>query len=146
MDLELGRARSPGPPDAAAEAAAAVILLDTNAVLFLLANHARARPLARHAGRLIFSPVTLLELQLLHEVGRGRFLTRIPLAAAMSDPRWNVDDPPFAGVVTHAIALGWTRDPFDRLIAAHALYRGWRLATSDAVLLQNLPPRATLSL
>jgi predicted nucleic acid-binding protein len=146
MDLELGRAWSPGPPRPTAEAATAVILLDTNAVLFLLGNHVRARPLARHAGRLIFSPMTLLELQFLHEVGRGRFLTRTPLAAVMSDPRWNVDDPPLAGVMTHAITLGWTRDPFDRLIAAHALYRGWRLATSDAVLLDNLPPRATLSL
>jgi PIN domain nuclease of toxin-antitoxin system len=39
---------------------------------------------------------------------------------------------------TKALELGWTRDPFDRLLVAHARLRGWRLATGDARLLEQL--------
>lgn len=123
-----------------------MILLDTRAVLFLSAGHRRARPLARHSGRLYFTPFALLELRFLEEVGRGSFTTASPMEAVKADPCWSVDDPPVDGVVARAIELGWTRDPFDRLITGHALYRGWRLATSDSMILANLPERATLPL
>ena len=49
-------------------------------------------------------------------------------------------------VVRHALDLPWTRDPFDRLIAAQAVYRGWRLATSDGTVIDNLPSHLTLPL
>jgi len=123
-----------------------MILLDTNAVLFLLANNRRARALLPHVGRLYFSPVALLELQFLQEVGRGAFTTRAPATMARSDPRWTVDDPPLDGVIARALSLGWTRDPFDRLIAAHALHRRWRLATSDVTMLRHMPTGTTLAL
>jgi len=45
-----------------------------------------------------------------------------------------------------ALDLSWTRDPFDRLIAAHARLRGWRLATADETLLNGLGPRHTIQL
>jgi PIN domain nuclease of toxin-antitoxin system len=123
-----------------------VILLDTSAVLFLTTAHRRARALHDHHGRLYFSPFVVLELAFLQEVGRGSFMTPSPMAAVKRDPRWHVDDPPVDGIVSHAVGLSWTRDPFDRLIAAHALYRGWRLATSDSTILRNLPASATLPL
>jgi hypothetical protein len=55
------------------------------------------------------------------------------------DPRWSLDEPPLDALVTHAVALSWTRDPFDRLLCAHALLRGWRLAGSDRAILEHLP-------
>lgn len=124
----------------------AMILLDTNAVLFLLAAHPRAAPLRAHAGRLRFSPVVLMEMQFLQEIGRGKFTTDNPVDAVARDARWEVDDPPLAAVVRHTLDLRWTRDPFDRLVAAHALFRNWRLATSDRSLLDNLPTHLTLPL
>jgi predicted nucleic acid-binding protein len=123
-----------------------VILLDTNAVVFMNRRDPRTRALDRHAGTLRFSPVVLLELQLLQECGRGRYRTKDPARAAREDPRWTYDDPPLAAVVECALDLSWTRDPFDRLIAAHALVRGWRLATSDATILRHLPSSTTLEL
>ena len=123
-----------------------MILLDTSAVLFLLAGHRRARALRPHAGRLRFTPVALLELQFLQEVGRGIFTTDRPADAVAQDPRWTVDDPPLSSVIRHALELTWTRDPFDRLIAAHAVYRGWRLATSDGAMIDNLPAHLALPL
>ena len=126
--------------------AAALILLDTNAVLFLVTGHRRAKALARHAGRLYFTSFAMLEMQFLQEAGRGAFTSSPPADAVHEDPRWTVDDPPLEGVVRRAMALIWTRDPFDCLITAHALYRGWRLATSDSNILRNLPESSTLSL
>jgi PIN domain nuclease of toxin-antitoxin system len=38
-----------------------------------------------------------------------------------------------------AAGISWTRDPFDRLIAAHATATGEVLVTSDEVMLRNLP-------
>lgn len=43
----------------------------------------------------------------------------------------NVCGIPFADVVGAATDLGWTRDPFDRLICAQALAEGQRLLTKD---------------
>ncbi len=34
-------------------------------------------------------------------------------------------------LVTHALPLAWTRDPFDRLLAAHSAARRTPLATLD---------------
>lgn len=137
---------SDAPADEASIQASAMILLDTNAVLFVLAGHRRARPLKPYAGRLRFTPVALLELQFLQDLGRGVFTTERPADAVAEDPRWIVDDPPLSSVIRHALDLTWTRDPFDRLIAAHAVCRGWRLATSDGAMLGNLPSHLTLPL
>jgi predicted nucleic acid-binding protein len=123
-----------------------VILLDTNAVIFMTRRDRRARILARYAGALRFSPVVLLELRVLEECGRGRIRSRHPVLAAREDPRWTCDDPPLAAVAERALELSWTRDPFDRFIAAHALVRRWRLATSDSTMLEHLPASATLEL
>lgn len=149
MELEGARPGA-GTADGAVAASAIpprpMILLDTNAVLYLIHGHRRARGLSRHAGHLGFSPFALLELAFLREAGRGRFTSADPLEAVMADPRWTVDDPPTLAVVRYALGLRWTRDPFDRLLAAHALFRGWRIATSDATMLSNMPASATLEL
>lgn len=123
-----------------------MILLDTSAVLFLLTNDRRARRLESHLGGLAFSPVSLLELHFLQESGRGAFTAEDPARAVREDPRWTVDDPPLEEIVLRALPLVWTRDPFDRLLVGHALYRRWRLATSDSILLRNLPSSATFAL
>jgi PIN domain nuclease of toxin-antitoxin system len=57
-----------------------------------------------------------------------------------------VDDPPAAAWFDTAVGMGWTRDPFDRLLAAHAVLRGWRLATVDGGLALRLGKSRTLLL
>ncbi len=121
-----------------------MILLDTNAVIWLDQDHRRARPLAR-AGRLYLSPASLLELQFLHEVGRLQ-LPDAGVDAIAHDDRWALDDPPAASWFLLAADLTWTRDPFDRLLVAHAKLRGWKLATGDDRLLERLGPRERLTL
>ena len=123
-----------------------MILLDTNAILYLATGHRRARPLVAFAGRLRASPVSLFELQMLSELDKLRWRRPDIRRAFDDDPRWVVDDPTIASLVGQALTLGWTRDPFDRLLVAHARLRGFRLATSDTVILERLDPRDVLEL
>jgi PIN domain nuclease of toxin-antitoxin system len=82
-----------------------------------------------------------LELQFLLEAGRIR-LRGISAASDLVDRgRWLLDDPPAAARFETALDLAWTRDPFDRLLVAHARLRGWRLATGDTELIERLPDR-----
>jgi PIN domain nuclease of toxin-antitoxin system len=123
-----------------------VILLDTNALLWLERGHPRSRPLLRSPGRLYASPASLLEIQVLLEAGRIRLRSAAGVARLAADDRWLVDDPPAAAWFGRALELGWTRDPFDRLLAAHARLRGWRLATGDGELAERLGEASSLLL
>lgn len=137
MDVGVGRR---GPP-LHGTAEAALILLDTNALLWLHRGHPRSHPLTRSAGPLYASPATLLELQLLIEVGRLRLKPRTGVTDLVDDERWLVDDPPAATWFQGALTAGWTRDPFDRLLVAHAQLRGWRIASGDAAILKHCAGR-----
>lgn len=129
-----------------AKASASVILLDTNAVLWLDRGHPRSRPLARFAGRVYISPASVLELQLLAEAGRVRLRKGAAAATLARDSRWLLDSPPSAAWFEEACAASWARDPFDRLLVAHARHRGWRLATGDGALLARLGARGAIEL
>ncbi len=122
-----------------------MILLDTNAVIWLLQGHRRVRPLLR-LPRLYISPASILELQMLVESGRGRPLAGNAIADIAQDPRWLQDEPPSGDWFDRSMDLAWTRDPFDRLIVAHARVRGWKLATGDTRLSEHLSPRELLVL
>jgi PIN domain nuclease of toxin-antitoxin system len=122
-----------------------VILLDTNAVIWLVQRHPRARRLEK-LPRLFLSPVTLLEAQFLEEAGRLRGRDGRAAEMLAHDPRWRLDDPSTVKLFDAATELTWTRDPFDRLIAAHAQLRGWKLATGDVRLIETLPASDVLAL
>ena len=122
-----------------------MILLDTNALIWLEQGHARGRALLRADRQLYVSPASMLELQFLIEAGRIR-LREGTLEQLAEDDRWLVDDPPAAAWFSRAIDLSWTRDPFDRLLVAHARYRGWRLATADTSILKRLKASERLEL
>jgi PIN domain nuclease of toxin-antitoxin system len=117
-----------------------MILLDTNALLWLAHRDRRSRPLERHVGQLYMSPASLLEIQVLIETGRIRLRsTATTVREFADDERWMLDDPSSADWFERALDVRWTRDPFDRLLVAHAGLRGWRLAITDADLLARVP-------
>jgi PIN domain nuclease of toxin-antitoxin system len=132
LDGQGAAVRAPRP--------ALVILLDTNALIWLEQGHARARGLKAGGKRLYISPVSLLELQFLLESGRLRLRSGGVSDLVRRGP-WLLDDPPATAWFDAALDLSWTRDPFDRLLVAHAQLRGWRLATGDTDLLERLPER-----
>jgi PIN domain nuclease of toxin-antitoxin system len=115
-----------------------VILLDTNAVLWIDRGHPRANVL-RRSSALYVSPATILELQFLIEAGKIQ-LRSGSVESFVDDDRWIVDDPPAIDWFQRSCDLSWARDPFDRLIVAHALLRRWRIATADGSILECLGP------
>lgn len=112
-----------------------LIHLDTHVVCWLYAGRVELlSPVARDAidrEALAVSPMVGLELQYLREIGR---ITRGPghiLGVLLRDLGLTVSDLPFAAVAARAQAFAWTRDPFDRLIAAEASVARARLLTRD---------------
>ena len=83
------------------------------------------------------SPVSLLEIQFLAEVGRLDVVQPDLGKAVASDPRFVVDEVPLVALVEKAIPLSWTRDPFDRLLAAHSDARRVPLCSLDRRIRKN---------
>jgi len=116
-----------------------MILLDTNALIWLDQHHARTRRLLKSPEPLAVSPATILELHFLIEVGRLRLRTG-SVRALVDDERWIVDEAPSVQWFEGASEDNWTHDPFDRLIVAHARLRRWKVATADRAMLEHLRP------
>ena len=77
------------------------------------------------------SPVSFLEIQFLSEIGRLDVQNPEFTEAVMNDPRFIVDEVPLVPLVRQSLPLSWTRDPFDRLLAAHSAARRVPLLTTD---------------
>lgn len=120
-----------------------MIHLDTHIVAWLYAKVDRERIPATVRARiasdtLAISPMVMLELGLLHEIGRltdppERILDELARAIGVRTDRSS-----FADVAAAAVALTFTRDPFDRLIGAQAIIAGASLVTADRLLLEHL--------
>jgi PIN domain nuclease of toxin-antitoxin system len=82
------------------------------------------------------SPIALLEIQFLSELGKVDLKPGFH-DAVRSDARFELDDPPSASLVERAIPLSWTRDPFDRLLAAHSEVRRSPMISVDEDMLEN---------
>lgn len=83
---------------------------------------------------LLLSPMVMLELQYLFEIGRltvppGTIIGTIQRAA-----RLRICDLPFEDVARAAMRETWTRDPFDRVIVAQARLREIPLITKDRMI------------
>lgn len=114
---------------------ASLIYLDTHVVAWLYAGQAERIPLAArkavNESELLVSPMVLVELQYLIEIGRFTDPVEQVLAVLARDLGLKVCDLPFAEVARRAFELSWTRDPFDRLIVSQASLREAPLVTKD---------------
>lgn len=86
-----------------------------------------------------FSPIVELELAYLFEVGRVSAPPSAPLSALGRSVGLAVAEVPVGELVGAALDLTWTRNPFDRLIAAHAIVADAPLVTADRTMLEHLP-------
>jgi PIN domain nuclease of toxin-antitoxin system len=85
------------------------------------------------------SPIVELELTYLHEVGRVTEPAAVALAALRKTIGLQIADASLAAMAQAATDLTWTRDPFDRMIAAQAVVADAPLVTADGAILDNLP-------
>ena len=91
------------------------------------------------SSRPFVSPIVELELAYLYEVGRVTEPAAAPLSALRKTIGLQVSDVSAAKLVQAATGLTWTRDPFDRLIAAQAIVADAPLVTADRTILDNFP-------
>ena len=117
-----------------------MIYLDTHVVVWLYAGLADklgsvARELLVGSDPYV-SPIVLLELQYLFEIQR----VKVDSATIRHDLAHRIGlricEKPFAAVVARACDTAWTRDPFDRLIVAHAALDDTILLSKDETILQ----------
>lgn len=105
-----------------------IAYLDTNVAAWLAAG--KLRKLSKEAervirvARLLISPMVLLELEYLYDLGRSQLRSREVQRKLHSELALQVCDLRFATVVGAAIDEGWTTDPFDRIIVANAKANG----------------------
>jgi PIN domain nuclease of toxin-antitoxin system len=126
-----------------------VIHLDTHVVVWLVAGLVDKVPPAVldriERDDVAISPMVRLELTYLHEINRLRhgadeIIARLRRAtAAVEDPT------PFGDVAAVAATVTWTRDPFDRLIAAQAVAARCHLATADRSIRGAVPEHTVWS-
>ena len=118
-----------------------MIYLDTHVVVWLYVDKGRrlsvsARRLIEESQSILISPMVLLELDFLYEINRLSCGAG-PVFSYLHE-RINLETckKPFFSIVAEASKQSWTRDPFDRLITAHAALDGNTLITKD-VTIQN---------
>lgn len=120
-----------------------MIMLDTHIAVALYEG--RTGGLGPAATRAIdrdvvtISPAVLLEIELLHEIRRLREGAKKVAARLAEDLSIKVATERFADVALEALSFGFTRDPFDRLIVAHAALANATLITLDTTLRYHYP-------
>lgn len=117
--------------------------LDTHAAIFLWEGRAElfgsgSREILREAS-LFVSPVVRLELQFLKEVGKLKVEPDQILGSLGSDLGVAMTSDSLEALVTHAMPISWTRDPFDRMLVATALLHQAPLVTRDGRIQENFP-------
>jgi len=113
----------------------ALIYLDTHVVAWLYAGRvdllsARATQLV-NVEELKISPAVVLELEYLRETRRMAVGGNTVVQGLTAQLGLQVCDLPFPAIIESALGQRWTRDPFDRIIAAQAALAGSTLLTKD---------------
>lgn len=121
-----------------------IAYFDTHALV--RAALGRSRLLGREASRLIeraellLSPMVLVELEYLYEIGRLKLRARDVRAKVEQELGVKVCELPFAAVASAAIDETWTRDVFDRMIVAQARANGMAaLISLDEKIAEHYP-------
>lgn len=121
----------------------ATVMLDTHIAVALYQGKTGGlgRPALAAIDRdpLCYSPAVLLELELLHEIGRLKHGAAVIARYLADQLAINCAGERFVDVATQALPLAYTRDPFDRLIVAHAELLRAPLITLDENLRKHYP-------
>jgi PIN domain nuclease of toxin-antitoxin system len=119
-----------------------MIFLDTHVVVWLYQG--RTDLLSKRAGKIIeqdddiyISPIVLLELQYLFEIGKTIKPAKEVIEALVEDIGLEMAEDSFAGVIEQSLSENWTRDPFDRIIVAHARKNTALLISKDRLILEH---------
>lgn len=118
-----------------------MIMFDTNILVFLSRKNLKifnksTLEIIENSDCFI-SPMVILELQYLNEVGRFTATPEFLIDTMSAEIGLKIDEVDFQKVVEEGVSIDWTRDPFDRLIVANAKFRKCKLVTKDQRILDN---------
>jgi PIN domain nuclease of toxin-antitoxin system len=120
-----------------------IVHLDTNVLIWLyegrLDRLTKAAKRAIDKWRPIASAAAVYELEVLYEQGKRRQPAKKLIDALAGDIGLEICGLAFRTVLDHALAEGWTREPWDRLIVANAKAAGAPLVTADERILKYYP-------
>lgn len=118
------------------------LYLDTHIVVWLRQKELEkfsqyALDAIESASQLLISPMVMMELKYLQEIGRIIDTPHNIIGDLNAMIDLKIDDVVLFDVVKKALSLEWTRDPFDRLIVANAMAKDYPLLTKDEKILSN---------
>ena len=121
-----------------------IAYLDTHVLFWLCENRLNriSRPALDAMNRhdLLISPMVVVELGFLNELGRSKRIPQDIVKQLREQVGLQVCDHSFADIAETATFESWTRDPFDRMIVAHATANGYApLVTADEKIRANYP-------
>jgi PIN domain nuclease of toxin-antitoxin system len=120
-----------------------LIYLDTHIVVWLFAGllekFSQSIQTILNENEILISPIARLELEYLYEIERVREPAHVLVADLADRIGLRVCEKDFNAVVSQAIKLTWTRDPFDRLIVANAALNDNILISKDQNILDHYP-------
>lgn len=119
-----------------------MIFLDTHTAFFLFASMKKVprQTLAfLYEEDLVLSPMARFELDILHEIQKIKVEPRVLAEQLYKELGVTVETEGWVRAAEIAQVLNWTRDPFDRLITAHAMVWSAPLLTRDAHILNHYP-------
>lgn len=114
------------------------VFLDTHVVVWLYEG--AAERFSKRAKKVIedstlwVSPMSLLEIDCLHECKKISCSSHVIQKDLNDRIDLNIANDSFTEIVQEATGLRWTREPFDRLIVAHASLRQASLLTKDSLI------------
>ncbi len=120
-----------------------MIYLDTHVVAWLYSGQLDLFPSAVKQLLAVeephISPMVVLELQYLFEIGRTTEPAETVVSYLRGQIGLQVCDKPFEKVILPALGHDWTRDPFDRIIVAQAAIDDSRLISKDELIRAHYP-------
>ena len=120
-----------------------MIYLDTHIVVWLYAGlldkFSQSIKTMLNENEILISPMARLELTYLHETKRIKEPAHVIVPDLADRIGLRVCEKDFNVIVSQAIKLSWTRDPFDRLIVANAALSENMLISKDQNILENYP-------
>jgi len=117
------------------------VYLDTHVVVWLFSGE--TEKLSKKAvdlieeNELFISAMVELELEFLYEIGRLNYNSKQIVKSLSDSIDLKVCPISFYDITKVATKLGWTRDPFDRLIVSNAICNDSYLLTKDKKILDN---------
>ena len=120
-----------------------MVLIDTHIAVFLHGKHLNKLS-AKSCEKLESNDILLpemarLELQYLYEIGRVAYRPEKIVADLYAEIGLQCSPSPMAAIIQSAIDIDWTRDAFDRLIAADSICSNTPLITRDKKIIAHLP-------